>query len=122
MTVPSLIHAYWHSTQIPWLAARCLETMRSRNPDFALAVATRDDLVRLLAALALDPEIDALLARLDVAALNRLREANVYRLLVAYRDGGVWLDAHCICTAPLDTVFDLALDSTNSESLAKYGF
>ena len=73
---------------------------------------TRRDLDDALRRASADAEVSALLTRLDVRGLNRLREANLLRLLTILERGGVWLDAHCICTAPLSHLFDFSDGAT----------
>jgi hypothetical protein len=83
---PRCIYTYWHQLPMPDCVQRCLNTMRTCNPAWQLIVLTPASF-----------PIPAHVSRLQPA-----HQSDWVRLETLSQRGGVWLDASCICTAPLE--------------------
>lgn len=113
MPIPRCIYTYWHSDALPVDVQHCLSTIRTHNPEFKLVILSKKDI----------PEWNI---KYDVDATHESL-SDAVRLHVLTEHGGIWLDAHCICTAPLTTLFDLSVDQlqgfqTFDASIDSYAF
>ncbi len=90
--IPKIIWIYWAQGEegAPHVVRRCLESWRARNPGWELRV--------------LDAEAaDALIDLSDVPdGLPRRFRANMLRLRLLKKFGGVWTDATTFCHRPFD--------------------
>jgi O-antigen/teichoic acid export membrane protein len=99
--IPKIIWLYWAQGEYdaPFVVRRCFESWRSLNPGWEVRV--------------LDEETANTLVDLsDVSAgLPRRFRANVLRLRLLKKKGGVWTDATTLCHRPLDDWLPLAAAS-----------
>jgi hypothetical protein len=83
---PRCIYTYWHELPMPDCVQRCVDTMRTCNPEWEVVVLTRASFP----------------VPVDVSRLQVAHQSDWIRLEVLSERGGVWLDASCICTAPVE--------------------
>lgn len=94
MCVPFKIYTFWHNDRIPRDVKRCIESMKMHNPNFEIIVLGSEDV----------PDCQF---RYKTDMTTKVK-SDLVRLHFLSAYGGVWLDAHCICTAPLSKVFDFS--------------
>jgi hypothetical protein len=78
----------------PPLVKTCVESWERNNPDWSVRLLTESSVKEYL-----DPEF---CKDLFSAGLPFSKIANIIRLELVARHGGVWADADCFCTEPLD--------------------
>ena len=93
MTIPKRVYTFWHDDTLPKDAQNCLSCVKKHNPDFEIIILGRKDV----------PDYDAK-NKSDIT--NRVL-SDIVRLHFLSINGGIWLDIHCICTAPLSNTFDI---------------
>ena len=91
-SIPKRLWLYWHQGEdaAPELVKLCIQSWRERNPGWDMRVldaATADEAVEM-------PALPA-----DISLNHR---ANVLRMRLLEEHGGVWVDATCYCSRPLD--------------------
>jgi hypothetical protein len=89
--VPKIIWIYWHSGEAdaPEIVARCIASWRSLNPGWDVRV--------------LDDASYARFADMSDVKTKRIAHwADILRLRLLARHGGVWADATLLCARPLD--------------------
>lgn len=92
--IPAVIWTYWHDpADVPDIVRRCMDTWRAMNPSHTITVLD-DEAVRQLTGF----DIGAYELDLDQGPARR---ADLARLLVMERFGGIWMDASIVCTQPL---------------------
>jgi len=95
--IPKTVHSSWEGQTPPSLVRWCVRSMREHNPSWT---------VRFLdiSGLALPGAIPQ--HRSDLERVRRM-----------VREGGVWLDASCLCLGPLETWVDLESDALQAFSI-----
>ena len=83
MTVPRIIYTFWHSRKHPPLVTACIKRMYEIHDGWTIRVLGPEDLPQSIAGL--PPNVMSDWIRLHTLA----------------RTGGVWLDASCVCVAPV---------------------
>lgn len=97
--IPKKIWTYWHDkNNIPDIVMKCIDTWRSENSDYEITI--------------LDNEKIKSLCNFDISKLNivdifHARQADIARLLIIQKYGGIWIDASIICTKSLKWIHDL---------------
>lgn len=85
MPVPRTIYTFWHSNKPPPLVTACIKRMHAIHGGWTVRVLGPEDVPRSIAAL--PPNVISDWIRLHTLA----------------QTGGVWLDASCLCIAPVTT-------------------
>lgn len=100
--IPRIIWIYWEQgeDQAPYLVRRCIQSWRDHNPGWDVRVLDGGNVA----------EFAEDLARLE--ALPRRFRANLLRLQLLARHGGVWVDATTLCHRPLDEWLPLIAGQT----------
>lgn len=89
--------------QAPPLAHVCIRSWQKQNPDWTVNLLSEGNLHDVL-----DEDFcDNLLG----SGLPVQKKANLIRLALLAKHGGVWADADCYCARPLDTWIDAATES-----------
>lgn len=96
MTIPKCVYTFWHDDTLPRDAQNCLSSVKKHNPDFEIVVLGRKDV----------PDYDAK----NKSDITYRVLSDIVRLHFLSINGGIWLDIHCICTAPLSNTFDIDAD------------
>ncbi len=96
MTIPKTVWMFWLQgfDQVAPLVQTCVSSWRENNPDWTVQLLSADNIRDYL-----DPSLcDTLLA----SSLPYKKIANIFRVALIARHGGVWADADCFCAKPLD--------------------
>ena len=101
VVLPRRVWMYWHQgwSAAPAVARRCADTWRSRNPDWDIELL---DGASEVAADLLSPVVQ------QEAEAALPARADLLRLALLARHGGVWADATLWCARPLDDWIDSA--------------
>ena len=96
MTIPNIVWMLWLQgfDAAPALVKTCVNSWERNNPDWSVRLLTEDTVKAYL-----DPEF---CEELFDAGLPFSKIANIIRLELVARHGGVWADADCFCAEPLD--------------------
>ena len=100
--VPRIVWLCWLQglDAAPPLVPVCVASWRRQNPNWSVRLVTADNIRDYL-----DPAFcDAVLA----SDLEPKKKANIFRMALIGRHGGVWADADAFCARPLDTWIDEA--------------
>lgn len=89
MVIPRTVYTYWDCTPPPSLVRFCLRIMKKHNPDWTVRVLGPEDEENVPGAQ-------------DDMPLSPQHRSDWVRVCYIARHGGVWLDASCICTEPLE--------------------
>lgn len=94
--LPRIIWIYWEQglDNAPDLVRQCVESWQRLNPDWRLVVLDE-------ASARAHVDMPALIGR-NFDSLPIQRRSDILRLNLLARYGGVWADATCLCTRPLD--------------------
>lgn len=90
--VPRIIWSYWHSERIPTVVHLCVQTWARSNPSYQINLLTRKTYEKFVT-----------LPKNAVFYEFHARTADLLRLTLLKKYGGVWLDASMIWNEPLDT-------------------
>lgn len=103
--LPRIIWALWFQGEenAPEIVRCCLESWRRLNPGWRVVVLDRITVVRYA---------DVGLPESAFEAVGVQMQANLVRLALLLRHGGVWADATTLCTRPLDEVIDGLVEPT----------
>lgn len=82
----------------PEVVRVCLHTWKTRNPGWKVIELSDENLADYI-----DSSSLSVLRSLDI---NRQKLANLIRMYLISRQGGVWVDATCFCCQPLDNWLD----------------
>jgi len=97
--IPKKIWTYWNDIDnIPEVVLKCIDTWRIENKDYEITILDSKKILELC---------DFDLNDLNIERDFYQRHADIARLLIISKFGGIWLDATMICTKPLDWVIDL---------------
>lgn len=97
--IPKVVHTFWDGP-LDNVTAACLKRMHAVNNGWEVRVGTKSDIPYTK----------------GVENMKIQHQSDWYRLYTLYTEGGVWLDASCLCCDTLDKVFDL-----NSHNLQGFG-
>lgn len=103
--LPRIVWALWFQGEhnAPEIVRCCLASWRRLNPGWQVVVLDRTTLARYA---------DVGLAQSTFEALGLQMQANLVRLALLLRHGGVWVDATTLCVRPLDAlIHELAAPS-----------
>ena len=95
--LPRIVWALWFQGEenAPEIVRCCLASWRQRNPGWQVVVLDRSTLARYA---------DVGLPQATFESLGVQMQANLVRLALLLRHGGVWADATTLCVRPLDEV------------------
>jgi len=109
------IWCYWHEGTPSDLVLRCINSMRLQNPAWRVHLINKDTVQDFLSPSdwPMGCTKDHALARVNDIRFESSTDdsffesvqklSNWIRLTLLYKFGGVWMDASCFCTAPLET-------------------
>lgn len=97
--VPHVIHQFWTDDEVPADVAAYMASWRERNPGFRHRVWSEGEAREYLAAHAAR-EVSAAFARAREPAMK----ADLFRLALLSREGGVWADADDRCLRPIESL------------------
>lgn len=105
MDIPKNIWIFWLQgfEVAPPLVQICVSSWEQKNADWTVHRLTEKNIRRYLD----DEFVDRVLA----VGLPAVKVSNIFRLKLIARYGGVWADADCYCTRPLDGWINGAADS-----------
>lgn len=94
-SIPKRIWVFWSQglDQMPPVPRACIDTWAIHNPDWDIKVLTKENLCHWT-----DPR----LCLPQAQSQRPYRLSELARLSLLARHGGVWVDATCYCTKPLD--------------------
>lgn len=101
--LPRIIWALWFQgeSKAPEIVRCCLESWRRLNPGWQVVVLDRSTV---------DRYADVGLPESTFTSLGVQMQANLVRLALLLRHGGVWVDATTLCARPLDEVIDALVE------------
>jgi hypothetical protein len=104
---PKVIWTYWNDkAAIPDAVQLCIDSWRKHNPDFSIKILDNDDFQRLCD---IDLEVD--FTKYGFHPNKFARYADIVRIAVLKKFGGIWMDSTNICMASLEWAYtDLDLD------------
>ena len=94
--IPRNIWMYWHAgkAHMPVECKMCHDTYRKQNPQWTITVVSEETLPRYM-----DP---GLARNITQSRMRKSLQADLIRIYLLARYGGVWADLTTICTRPLD--------------------
>lgn len=98
--IPPTVYMYWHDDNLPVLAIACLRSVQRHNPQLSVKILGHADVPKEFQNMELTPK----------------QQSNIVRLYLVSVYGGIWLDAHCICTSRLE--FDMK--ATNLQAYCSF--
>ncbi len=101
MTIPKIIHQTYKSAQLPTDIQIIVSDLIANNPDWEYRFYTDDD---ILAYITTHFDARTLEAYQRINPVYGAAKADLFRYLVLYREGGVYLDIKSTCIYPLSTV------------------
>lgn len=101
MAIPRIIHQTYHSREFPAAIEASVKALRERNPGWEYRFYDDADIERFIRA-EYEPEVYAAYSRINPA--YGAARADLFRYLLIYRLGGVYLDIKSSATAPLDDI------------------
>lgn len=99
-SIPRIVWILWLQgfEHAPPLVHICVDSWLRNNPDWSVRLITKDDLDGLLGS--------EFYKKLFSNKLPPQKIANIVRIELIARHGGVWVDADCFCAIPLDKWID----------------
>ncbi len=101
MAIPKIIHQTYFSHQLPVEIQPIVDNLRTKNPNWEYRFYTDDD---ILAYITTHFDERTLEAYQRINPVYGAAKADLFRYLVLYREGGVYLDIKSTCIYPLDDV------------------
>lgn len=95
MPIPKIIHQIWIGPKAP--PAKMMETWKNKHPDFEYILWTEQECVRRNMIFECQSQIDTI--------HEIVGKADIMRIEILYRYGGVYVDADSICIEPVDERF-----------------
>lgn len=100
--IPKKIWTYWNDiNNIPDIVLKCIDTWRNENEDYEITILDNNKIKNLC-------DID--IEELNINNSFYARKADMARLIIIEKYGGIWIDATIICTESLKWVHDLQKD------------
>jgi len=93
--IPKIIWTYWDSRSVPDVVQKCINTWRNHNPDYEIVVLSNEDIPYYL------PETDVLGMKM---ANTPQRTADLIRVHILEKYGGIWADATIMMNGSLDFI------------------
>lgn len=92
--LPKVIWICWLQgwDQAPWIAHESAESWRAHNPDWEVRCVSKDTL----------PQYGISMEKLNEPGIIPQHQADLIRLRLLERHGGVWVDSTLLCMTPLD--------------------
>ncbi|MCY0386876.1 glycosyltransferase [Robbsia sp. Bb-Pol-6] len=98
--IPKRIWTYWDSERLPRTVGACIQSWKSKNPDYAINVVTSASLKNFVC------DIPPGFCTESVQ-----KQSDWVRLALLKRYGGIWLDATTLVFKPLDYLVDIQIKS-----------
>lgn len=101
---PKIIWSVWFQgvSSAPMVPKACFDSWHSQNPEWDMRILDTPGILRLM------PDLAPLLRRTDMTWTGK---SNLVRLNLLDRFGGVWVDATCYCTLPLEAWLPKHMDA-----------
>jgi len=99
--IPRIIHQTYHAKDLPEVLRDAVAALRALNPEWEHRLYDDDDIEHVITAM-YPPEVLQLYRRIDPA--YGAARADLFRYLLMYRCGGVYLDVKAQMTTPLRDV------------------
>lgn len=101
MAIPKIIHQTYRSKELPPEIFEIVEGFRSLNPDWEYRFYTDEDILDYIQK---NFDEDILTAYLKINPVYGAAKADLFRYLVLYKEGGVYVDIKSTCIYPLNDV------------------
>lgn len=101
MAIPKLIHQTYISRDLPPEIFEIVEGLKGLNPDWEYRFYTDEDIFEYIQK---NFDEKVLTAYLKINPIYGAAKADLFRYLVLYKEGGVYLDIKSTCIHPLSTV------------------
>lgn len=110
--IPLILWTYWDGPADPAIQ-HCMESWKRHNPEYQYIVLNRQNYHQYIDPS--DPQVESL----KHACRSPTRCVDSIRCMVMAKNGGVWVDASVLCSAPLTWVHD-AQSATGAEFVGYY--
>lgn len=111
--IPKKIWTFWDSPNPPEIVNKCIETWKKQNPNYEIVVLNKENLSQYL------PEVDFSKIK-HIHDKSPEKFADMVRLHVLAKYGGIWSDASIICLKPYDSWIPSLQEKKNSEYVGFY--
>lgn len=101
MVIPKIIHQTYRSEALPPEILEIVEGLKSLNPDWEYRFYTDEDILEYIRK---NFDEKVLTAYLKINPIYGAAKADLFRYLVLYKEGGVYLDIKSTCIYPLSDV------------------
>lgn len=101
MTIPKIIHQTYKSHELPPQIRVIVDELKAKNPNWAHRFYTDDDIINYITT---HFDEHTLLAYQKINPVYGAAKVDLFRYLVLYQEGGVYLDVKSTCIYPLDDV------------------
>lgn len=101
MAIPKIIHQTYRSNDLPPEISEIVENLRCLNPDWEYRFYTDTDIIDYIRR---NFDEKVLIAYLKINPIYGAAKADLFRYLVLYQEGGVYLDIKSTCIYPLSDV------------------
>jgi hypothetical protein len=98
-----IIWSYWHDhTNIPYIVTLAILTWKKHNSDYTINFLTQNNFTKFVSVDELPPIFNS--------TTHLQEKADIIRLYVLYKYGGIWIDSSILITQPLAHVWDNQYD------------
>lgn len=98
--IPKIIWTYWHSeNDMPKFIKKCIQNWKDKNPGYKINVITEKTLEKYVG----KHEAQKIIWWKYNDSSQRM--SDLVRLSVLSKNGGIWLDASCVCNESFDWIF-----------------
>src|SRR5690606_1057496 len=101
MAIPKIIHQTYRTEKLPTEIAEIVGQLKTRNTDWEYRFYTDDDIYKYIQS---NFDERTLQAYLKINPVYGAAKADLFRYLVLYKEGGVYLDIKSTCVYPLNEV------------------
>lgn len=101
MAIPKIIHQTYRTEKLPSEIAEIVGQLKTRNTDWEYRFYTDDDIYKYIQS---NFDERTLQAYLKINPVYGAAKADLFRYLVLYKEGGVYLDIKSTCVYPLNEV------------------
>jgi hypothetical protein len=111
--IPKKVWTFWDSANPPEIVNKCIQTWRKHNPNYEIILLNKENILEYL------PEVD--FSKIKHIHGNSIEKfADMVRIHILSKYGGIWSDASIICLKPFDSWIPQLQEKKNAEFVGFY--